>query len=393
MIPELRKKFNSEFSPQKYNSFLNELNSSLEYPPDFRVAETPVFLPAFLKDDLINACDDILNQLQNDEFKKRSEKAIPNELVISDESTHPEFLQIDFAICENPDGSFIPKLIELQGFPTVYGYQFFLARLFKKHFNIEESYTPLFSSLDEDGYVAELQKTIIGESDPANVILLEIQPDKQKTKIDFSATENLLGITTVCISDIIQKGRKLFYKNNGNTIPIERIYNRVIFDDLKRNDIAFSFNYKDELDVKWISHPNWFFKISKYSLPLLKGTYIPECYFLNELSGFSDDLSNYVLKPLFSFAGHGVEVDINKKILDAIDDPENYILQKKIEYAPVIKTPDENSKVEIRMMFLWNEKPMLVNNLVRMSKGKMMGVDYNKNKTWVGSTLALHSTM
>ncbi|MCH8032840.1 MAG: hypothetical protein IH950_03645 [Bacteroidetes bacterium] len=390
MIPELRKKFNSEFTVHKYDTFLNELNSSFQYPPDFRVAETPIFLPAEIKDELINACNDILVQIQNDDFKNRSENAIPKDLVVPNESAYPEFLQIDFAICENPDGSFLPKLIELQGFPTVYGYQYFLAQLIKKHFNIEDGFVPYFSSLDEQGYVSELRNVIVGESDPENVILLEIQPEKQKTKIDFSATEKLLGITTVCISDVVQEGRKLFYKNYGKAIPIERMYNRVIFDDLKRNDIAFSFNYKDELDVKWISHPNWFFKISKYSLPLLKGKYVPECYFLNELSGFSDDLSNYVLKPLFSFAGHGVEVDLNKKILDSIEDPDNYILQKKIEYAPIIKTPDENSKVEIRMMFLWDEKPLLVNNLVRMSKGKMMGVDFNKNKTWVGSTLAFH---
>jgi len=390
MIPELRKKFNSEFTVHKYDTFLNELNSSFKYPPDFRVAETPIFLPAEIKNELINACNDILVQIQNDEFKNRSENAIPKDLVVPNESAHPEFLQIDFAICENPDGSFLPKLIELQGFPTVYGYQYFLAQLIKKHFNIEDGFVPYFSSLDEQGYVSALRNVIVGESDPENVILLEIQPEKQKTKIDFSATEKLLGITTVCISDVVQEGRKLFYKNYGKAIPIERMYNRVIFDDLKRNDIAFSFNYKDELDVKWISHPNWFFKISKYSLPLLKGKYVPECYFLNELSGFSDDLSNYVLKPLFSFAGHGVEVDLNKKILDSIEDPDNYILQKKIEYAPIIKTPDENSKVEIRMMFLWDEKPLLVNNLVRMSKGKMMGVDFNKNKTWVGSTLAFH---
>ena len=390
MIPELRKKFNSEFTLQKYDTFLNELNSSFEYPADFRVAETPIFLPADLKDELINACSNILEQIQNDEFKNRSENAIPKELVVPNESAHPEFLQIDFAICENPDGSYIPKLIELQGFPTVYGYQYFLAQLIKKYFNIDEGFTPYFSSLDEQGYVSKLRNVIVGESNPENVILLEIQPEKQKTKIDFSATKNLLGITTVCISDVVQEGRNLFYKNNGKTIPIERIYNRVIFDDLKRNDIDFNFNFKDELNIKWIAHPNWFFKISKYSLPLLKGRYVPECYFLNELSGFSDDLSNYVLKPLFSFAGHGVEVDLNKSILDAIEDPENYILQKKIEYAPVIKTPDENSKVEIRMMFLWDEKPLLVNNLVRMSKGKMMGVDFNKNKTWVGSTLAFH---
>lgn len=390
MIPELRKKFNSEFTLRKYELFLNELNSSFQYPVDFRVAETPIFLPTDIKGDLINACNDILEQIQNDEFKRRSENAIPKDLVVPNESAHPEFLQIDFAICENPDGSYIPKLIELQGFPTVYGYQYFLARLIKKHFNIDEGYTPYFSSLDEQGYVSELRNVIVGESDPENVVLLEIQPEKQKTKIDFSATENLLGITTVCISDVFQEDRNLFYKNNGNIIPIERIYNRVIFDDLKRNNIDFNFNFKDELNVKWISHPNWFFKISKYSLPLLEGRYVPECYFLNELSGFSDDLSNFVLKPLFSFAGHGVEVDLNKNILDAIEDPENYILQKKIEYAPVIKTPDENSKVEIRMMFLWDEEPLLVNNLVRMSKGKMMGVDFNKNKTWVGSTLAFH---
>ncbi len=390
MIPELRTKFNSEFTLQKYDTFLNELNSAFQYPADFRVAETPIFLPADLKDELINACSDILKQIKTDEFKRRSENAIPKDLIIPNDSDHPEFLQIDFAICENPDGSYMPELIELQGFPTVYGYQLFLARLIKKHFNIDEGYTPYFSSLDEQGYVSELRNVIVGENDPENVVLLEIQPEKQKTKIDFSATENLLGITTVCISDVIQEGRNLFYNNNGKIIPIERIYNRVIFDDLKRNKITFSFNFKDELDIKWISHPNWFFKISKYSLPLLKGRYVPECYFLNELSGFSDDLSNYVLKPLFSFAGHGVEVDLNKKILDAIEDPENYILQKKIEYAPVIKTPDENSKVEIRMMFLWDDKPLLVNNLVRMSKGKMMGVDFNKNKTWVGSTLAFH---
>ena len=390
MIPELRKKFNSEFTLQKYNTFLNELNSSFQYPADFRVAETPIFLPVDLKDELINACSDILEQIQNDEFKRRSENAIPKDLVVPNESAHPEFLQIDFAICENPDGSYIPKLIELQGFPTVYSYQYFLAKLIKKHFNIDEGFTPYFSSLDEQGYVSKLRNVIVGESDPENVILLEIQPEKQKTKIDFSATKNLLGITTVCISDVVQEGRNLFYKNNGKTIPIDRIYNRVIFDDLKRNDIDFNFNFKDELNIKWIAHPNWFFKISKYSLPLLKGRYVPECYFLNELSGFSDDLSKYVLKPLFSFAGHGVEVDLNKIILDAIEDPENYILQKKIEYAPIIKTPDENSKVEIRMMFLWDKEPLLVNNLVRMSKGKMMGVDFNKNKTWVGSTLGFH---
>jgi hypothetical protein len=298
-------------------------------------------------------------------------------------------LQIDFAICKE-NGSFIPQLIELQGFPTVYGYQYYLSQLTKKYFNIDSSLTPYFSSLDEESYTQKLRDIIIGDCDNENVILLEIKPEEQKTRIDFAATEELLGIMPVCISDVVQEGRKLFYKKNGKLVPIERIYNRVIFDELERGDISFSFNFHDELDLKWIPHPNWFFKISKYSLPMLKGKYVPNCYFLNELTDYPDDLQNYVLKPLFSFAGQGVDVDLNEDKLKEIDDPENYILQKKIEYVPLIETPDERSKVEIRMMFIWDKEPLLVNNLVRMSKGKMMGVDFNKDKTWVGSSLALH---
>jgi hypothetical protein len=390
MIPDLREKYNSNFTQDIYNKFLNDLNSLFKYPADFRVAETPFFLPDYLKSELISACDDIIEQIQDKEFIRKSANAIPEDLIIPNESDHPEFLQIDFAICKSDDGSFIPKLIELQGFPTVYGYQYFLFKLLRKHFNIDKNLTPYFSSLTEESYKQELQKIVVGDSHPENVILLEIQPEKQKTKIDFVATEELLGINTVCISDVIQEKEKLFYVKDNKQIPIERIYNRVIFDELKRNDVSFSFNFKDDLDVKWISHPNWFFKISKYSLPLLKGKYVPDCFFLNELSYFNDDLSKYVLKPLFSFAGLGVEVDLTKEMLNSIEDPENYILQQKIEYEPVIRTSEENSKVEIRMMFLWDEKPLLANNLVRLSKGKMMGVDFNKNKTWVGSNLALH---
>ena len=390
MVPELREKFNSEFKQETYNAFLNELNSTLKYPADFPVAETPVFLHEELKLELITACDEILKQITTDDFKKKSESAIPENLIVPNEDDHPEFLQIDFAICKENEGNFSPKLVELQGFPTVYGYQFYLAKLMRKYYKIDDKLSPYFNSLEEESYLQKLKDIIISDSDPEYVIILEITPEKQKTRIDFAATEKLLGITPVCISDVIQDGRKLFYKKNGKKIQIERIYNRVIFDELKRNNLSFNFNFKDELDVKWVAHPNWFFKISKYSLPLMEGKYVPDCCYLNDLKDIPDDITNYVLKPLFSFAGHGVDVDLTKEKIEAIDDPENYILQKKIEYAPLIKTPDEFSMVEIRMMFLWDEKPLLVNNLVRMSKGKMMGVDYNKNKTWVGSTLALH---
>jgi glutathionylspermidine synthase len=219
---------------------------------------------------------------------------------------------------------------------------------------------------------------------------LEIEPEKQKTRIDFAATEELLGIKEICISDVIQNDKKLFYKNESKLIQIEKIYNRVIFDELKGSNSEFSFNYKDDLDVKWVTHPNWFFKISKFSLPLLEGKYVPECYYLNDTDKISDEINNYVLKPLFSFAGHGVDIDPTEEKIRSIKNKGNYILQHKIDYAPVIETPTGNSKIEIRMMFLWDKEPVLVNNLVRMSKGKMMGVDFNKNKTWVGSSQAFH---
>jgi len=389
MIPELRKKFNSDFNEETYQKFVQELNSTLRYPAEFRIAETPLFLSEEFKSELITACDPLLKQIQTDDFKKKSQNALPDNLKVPNEDDHPQFLQIDFAICKE-NGSYIPQLIELQGFPTVYGYQYYLSRLTKKYFNIDDELTPYFNSIDEESYIQNLKDIIIGDCDIENVILLEIQPEKQKTRIDFAATEKLLGISQVCITDVVQQGKKLYYKKYGRLIPIERVYNRVIFDELKRDNIEYKFNFNDELSLKWIPHPNWFFKISKYSLPMVKSKHVPDCFFLNELEEYPDDLHNYVLKPLFSFAGHGVQIDLTEEKLKEITDPANYILQKKIEYAPLIETPDEQSKVEIRLMFLWDKEPLLVNNLVRMSKGKMMGVDYNKNKTWVGSSLALH---
>ncbi len=392
MIPKLREQFNQQFSEIRYLAFLDELNSILKYPTDFRVSETPLFLSEEFTDELLKACDDIVSQLTNEEFRKKSVNAIPKRLIVPNDTDKPVFLSLDFAICKEED-RFIPKLIELQGFPTLYGYQYFLNRTLKKYFDIPDEFTPYFSGLDEDEYVDLLEKIILGNEDPEQVILLEIEPHRQKTRIDFAAMEKLIGIPEVCVTDIIKKGKKLFYKKDGREIEIKRIYNRVIFDELERKQIESSFNFFEEVDVHWVGHPNWFFRISKFSLPQLKGKYVPECFYLNELEKYPDNLSQFVLKPLFSFAGLGVDVDITKEKLDLITDRENYILQQKVEYSPVIKTPDDYSKVEIRMMYLWEEnsaKPELVLNLIRTSKGKMMGVDFNKNKTWVGSSLAYH---
>lgn len=392
MILKLREQYNAQFSEIRYQAFLEELNSILKYPTDFRVCETPLFLSEEFNDELVKACDDITSQLITKDFSEKSVNAIPKHLVVPNDTSHPVFLSLDFAITKNED-KFFPKLIELQGFPTLYGYQYFLNRTVRKYFDIPNDFTCYYSGLDEDEYVDLLERIILDDEDPENVILLEIEPHKQKTRIDFAAMEKLIGIPEVCVTDIVKKNKKLFYKKDGLEIPIKRIYNRVIFDELERKQIESSFNFFDEVDVHWVGHPNWFFRISKFSLPQLKGKYVPDCYYLNELEKYPEDLSQFVLKPLFSFAGLGVEVDITKEKLDSISDKENYILQQKVEYAPVIKTPDDYSKVEIRMMYLWEDnspKPELVLNLIRTSKGKMMGVDFNKNKTWVGSSLAYH---
>lgn len=393
MIPELRKKFNSEFNEEKYNRFIKELDTTLKYPVDFRVSETPVFLSNQFYNEIVNACSDIIAQIKTNAFRKKTNDIIPTSKIIKGEEEHPKFLQLDFAICNNENDAYIPKLIELQGFPSLYAYQSYFTRIFKKHFDIPDSLSCFFNGYEDNSYVELLRRIIVGYNDPENVILCEIEPEKQKTRIDFAATEKLIGIKEVDISSIIKRGNKLFYKKDNKEISINRIYNRVILDEIERKNIKYNFSFDDDdLEVEWAGHPNWFLKISKISLPLLHGKYVPECYFLNELDKYPDDLSKFVLKPLFSFAGLGVEVDLNKEMLDKIIDKKNYILQEKIEYSPFIKTPDENSKVEIRMMFLWqnNKEPVLVNNLVRMSKGKMMGVDFNKNKTWVGSSVAFH---
>jgi hypothetical protein len=391
MVNELRRKFNDEFTEKKYENFLNDIWGITSGERDFRVNETPLFLSDKFNKKIIEACDSIITQLQTNEFKEKSTNAVPDKYNIPDESPHPLFLQIDFAVTNNDKGELSPQLIELQGFPSLYAFQTYLSNKIKEHFEVADSLTTYYSDYNEESYIKLFSKAVIDNKDNENVILLEINPDKQKTRIDFYLTRKYLGIETVCISKIIQKGNKLFYKKNDKEIPIERIYSRVIFDELENNRVEYNFNFKDDLQVEWAGHPNWFFRISKYSLPLIKNEFVPKCFFLNEFKSLPGDLENYVLKPLYSFAGAGVEINVTKEILESIKDPQNYILQRKVEYTPIVETPDGLAKAEIRMMFIWLDKPLLVNNLVRFSKGKMMGVDYNKNKTWIGANIAFHS--
>ena len=390
MIASVRENFNNNYSDERYQKYLSEIWNYTNGETDFRICETPLFLDEELSLNLQLGANEIASYLLTDEFRQKSRNAIPPNLIVPNEDSHPLFLQIDFAICSDEMGKPIPKLIELQGFPSLYAFQVLLDDVNRKFYEIPTGFTSYFNGFTKDSYLELFKIAVLKKHSPENVILLEIEPWKQKTRIDFTLTKKYLGIDSVCISDIIQRGTKIFYKKNGAEIPIHRIYNRVIFDELLRKEIKPGFDFHSELDVEWAGHPNWFFKVSKHTLPQIKSKFAPRCYNLNELTEYPDDLENYVLKPLYSFAGSGVKIDINKELLDTITDRDNYILQEKVEYMPLIRTPDEFSRAEVRMMFIWLDKPVLVNNLLRTSKGKMMGVDFNKGKTWVGSNIVYH---
>ncbi len=393
MQSSIRQKYNQSFSQEKYQNFLSELNKSTPKPIEFRVAETPVFVPKSLKDKLMATCESIIDVIAKEDFKAKTSKAIPLTQNVPNENSHTSFLAIDFAVCQDEDGEFIPQLIELQGFPSLFGFQYLLSSMYQKHFLIPDGYEFMFNNHDRKSYVEALKKLIVGEEKIENVILLEIYPDTQKTRVDFDVTENLIGVKAVCLTKIIKEGRKLFYMNEGVKTPIHRIYNRLIFDDLTNfPDLKTDFNLTDDVEVEWIGHPNWFFRISKYTMPFFKNQYIPECHFLSDCKGnYPENLADYVLKPLFSFAGTGVIINILPEDLTKINVPENYILQKKVKYEPVIETNDNvKVKCEIRMLYIWQKddaRPILLTNLARLSRGEMIGVRYNKDFDWVGGSV------
>ena len=391
MLPLLRQDFNAAFTPEKYQAFLDHLDGLYNYKPTFRIGETPIFVSDDFRDKLIRACEDINDVLCRPDFKANTEGSLKPEYRVPNEDAHPTFLVVDFGVCEE-NGQLVPKLIELQGFPSLYFFQHDLAECYKANFDVPKHMTPLFSGLDTEGYVRLMQEVIVGDSKPENVVLLEVEPEKQNTQIDFFSTVNYLKIKVLCLTKVIKVGRQLFYKNEKDEdIRIEKIYNRVIFDELdRRPDLTFGFHFSEDLDVEWIGHPNWFFRISKYTLPFLKSEFVPKTYFLNDIDPTTLDLTKYVLKPLFSFSGQGVKINVTIEDIAAVEDKSNHILQEKVQYAPVLATPTGPAKVEIRMLLVWKkewERPLLVNNLVRLSKGEMIGVRYNKDKDWVGASV------
>lgn len=393
MIPEHRRPYNAAFNPARYHEMLADIERQLPGQMDFRIAETPVFVPTMLRDKLIAAGESIIDAIDRPNFKELTDTAIPAHLRVPNEDQRPEFLTFDFAVCRDAHGELEPQLIEMQGFPSLYAFQSWLPGVFRQHFPIADSVTPFLSVPDFAAYQAHMRHLILAGEPTENVILLELFPERQKTRIDFTLSKELWGIDAVCLTKIQKKGQQLFYEKDGQLIRIRRIYNRIIFDELSRHpEIKANFSLTDNLDVTWVGHPNWFFRVSKYTLPLLHGPFVPPSHYLDKLTAYPDDLSNYVLKPLFSFAGAGVRLHVTADELDALADKQNYLLQRKVVYEPVVQSPDGLVKCEIRLLYTWlpgAARPQLLTGLSRLSRGEMIGVDFNKDKDWVGGTSPL----
>jgi hypothetical protein len=391
MIKSIRDTFNNNFSKEKYDKYLQELNSFHPGHIEFRVAETPVFVDKAFTKMVIDACESIVDVIVQPNFKALTEASIPEEIRMAGENDYSDFIAFDFGICIKEDGTYTPQLIEMQGFPTLFAYQILHTEITKKHFPTPPGFDSYLNGYTKETYIQLLKQIILGNYEPENVILLEVYPEEQKTRIDFLSTQDYIGIKPVCITDLRADGRKLYYEINGKRFDIKRIYNRIIFDDLEKQDLpSNTINIRADWDVEWCPHPHWFYRISKYTLPFINSPYVPPTYFLNKLHPVPADLENYVLKPLFSFAGQGVIIDVTHEDIASIKDPHNWILQRKVKYADVIETPDIPAKAEIRIFYFWPKgatRPIAVQNLARLSKGKMIGVRYNADKEWVGGTL------
>src|SRR6267378_3071543 len=393
MIPSLRKQFNASFTPDKYQAFLRRIDDACGTHVQFRLSETPCFFPKSLLERMEEDGKELIRQLvESAEYRTRSDATIPAEFRVANEPAHPMFVQVDFGLVRDASGELRPKLVELQAFPSLYAYQVTLAQSYIDVYGLnrfEEGKRLGFflGGLDETSYRELLRRAIVGTHDPANVILMEIHPQEQKTLPDFLLTEKMLGIQTVDIQAVKKQGTQLYYERNGSRIPIRRIYNRAIVDELQRKNVKLEFDWRDDLDVEWAGHPNWYFRISKFSIPYLRHASVPKTWFLNQVGEVPIDLENYVLKPLYSFAGLGVVIGPTREQVAAAH-PAQFILQERVDFRPVIATPHGPTKAEIRIMYIWHDSPEAVMLIVRMGRGKMMGVDQNRDMEWVGASAA-----
>jgi hypothetical protein len=393
MISRLRQRFNRQWTPEKYRRFLGLLDERCGTHVKFRVCETPVFLSGGLLDTICRFGVELVGQLLGSaEYLAASKKVIPFAFDAPNEDAQPLFVCADFGLARTPEGSIAPKLVEIQAFPSLFAFQTVLAQTYGLAYDFGESLPFLLDGLDLPGYWDLLRRAVVGRCDPGETVLLEIDPLEQKTLPDFLVTEKLLGIRTVNFREVARDKRTLYYLRDGVRTPIRRIYNRAIVDELVRKGIRPAFSFRDELDVEWAGHPNWFFRISKFSIPFLRHECVPRTWFLDQFESLPDDLHNYVLKPLFSFAGLGVIVGPRREEVENIPEAKRsqYILQERVDFAPLFDTPHGPTKAEIRILYIWEERLRPVNVIVRMGRGAQMGVDHNRDMEWVGASAAFH---
>ena len=397
MIPAIRAAFNEQFTEAKYQQYLAILNEPFTDPIPFRIAETPVFIDRVFKEQLMDVGEYICQFITAPSFASKTTDAIPKGLHIPNEATLPECVVIDFAIAEGQDGKIMPQLIELQGFPSLFAFELLQAQALEKVYHLPINFSPFLNGYTQASYLDFLKSLVLGDQ-AKHTILLEIKPYEQKTRHDLMLTESWLNVPIVCLSQIYLKDKSLFYQKNGVEFQIERIYNRVVYDELMQqsNEFKNQFQLLEQAEnIDWVNHPNHFFRISKFILPLLNHPFIPEAYLLadwkNNQIGTALNLAEFICKPLFSFGGQGVMLDPTIDTVNAINDPAHWILQKKVNYAAVIETPSGPSKAEIRLFYFWDKqlgRYMATNNLTRISKGPMIGVSYNDTATWIGGSIS-----
>jgi hypothetical protein len=387
---QLRQLFNSHYTPQKYARFTDLVDARCGLHVPFRLCETPCFFDVEFMRRISREGVELITQLVDSAaYRERSEASIPGRYRVPGEAAEPLFVQVDFGVVRGEDGRLHPKLVEIQGFPSLYAFQPVLAQSYVDAYELPAGLSYLLDGLDNRGYQALLRDAIVAGHDPSEVVLLEIDPEHQKTRCDFAVTEQTLDVRAVCITRVRKRGRRLYYDRDGVETPIRRIYNRAIVDEIERRGVEMPFDWRDDLSVEWAGHPNYYFRVSKFSLPFLKHPSVPETLFLDEVPRLPEDLPQWVLKPLYSFAGLGVVIGPSREEVDAIPVGRRggFILQKRVEFTPVVETPHGWTKAEIRVMYI-NRRP--VTHIIRMGRGKMMGVDHNKNMEWVGASAALY---
>jgi len=393
MVPALREEFNRNYTPEKYRQFLEALDKACGTHIGFRVSETPCFVPKSLLDQMAQYGRELVSQLvDNPEYLRASDLSVPPQYNVPNESPRPMFVQVDFGLVRDASGELQPKLVELQAFPSLYGYQQLSAQQYIASYDLPRNLGVFLSGHDRHSYWKLMRELIVAGHDPENVILMEIDPEHQKTLPDFLVMQRELGIAIVDILSLKKRGAKLFYAKDGREIEVRRIYNRCIVDELERKGATLPFDLRDELDVEWAGHPNWYFRISKFSIPHLSHRCVPKTVFLDQVRAVPHDNQNYLLKPLYSFAGVGIKFAPTQADIDAIppNQQHNYILQERVYFEPVIETPFGSTKAEVRIMYIWLDELLPVMTIIRMGRGLMMGVDHNKNMEWVGSSAGFY---